>query len=176
MTYAYCSCPADSSIIAGCGEQPIDHYLLERGGRRVLRELCQQLRSGDRILVARLSAFGCTARKLLQLISDLQTRGISVASLAENFDTLQPLGQSCLQFWQQLAALDHTALCSSTRSGQAAAKTQGRIGGRKRIPKKQIDQAIHLYYNSDMPRSQICSICKISKSTLYNYIAQRRCR
>lgn len=177
MIYAYCVSLSDSEKISSLPDQQIDQYIIEKTigrSRRMLRELRQQLRTGDRIIVADLVSFGLRSKQLLQFISDLSLRGISVCAIKEDFDTQQPLGRQYLQFWQQLSNLDHTVHCALTRDGQTAAKQQGRAVGRRRVPKLQLEQAIHLYYDQAMPITQICRQCGISKSTLYNYLSKTK--
>ena len=61
--------------------------------RPALDELLGQLRAGDTVVVWRLDRLGRSLRHLIDVMSDLDRRGVALASLRESIDTSTPGGK-----------------------------------------------------------------------------------
>lgn len=72
----------------------------ESGANRERPELARTLRAlrpGDTLIVARLERLGRSLIHLLQIMEDLEARGIAFRSLAEGFDMRTAEGQLTMQ-------------------------------------------------------------------------------
>ena len=70
-----------------------------------------------------------------------------------------------------LNEFERDCLIDRTRAGLASARAKGKVGGRKPIKQNIIDNAITLYENNKAINvTEICTIFKISRKTLYKYI------
>lgn len=101
-----------------CSARPQLEALLERAG------------DGDTIVVWRLDRLGRNMKHLLELVADLETRGVGLRSLNEQLDTTTANGRLIFHVMAALAEFESGLLKERTRAGLAAAKAQGRIGGR----------------------------------------------
>ncbi len=54
-----------------------------------------------------------------------------------------------------------------TQAGLQAARKRGRVGGRPRVNKKSVEQALRLYESKDYSVAEITELTGVSKATLY---------
>jgi len=132
------------------------------------------LRSGDTLLVWRLDRLGRSMRHLVNLIEDLKERGIGFRSISDGMiDTTSASGELVLNIFSALAQFERRLIQERTNAGLAAARARGRIGGRPPLnansPK--VILANKLFCDRSIELEDICETLKISKSTLYRYVA-----
>ncbi|TGE35616.1 DNA-binding protein [Desulfosporosinus fructosivorans] len=48
------------------------------------------------------------------------------------------------------------------------------LGGRPSIKRENVTKALKLYDTQNVTTQDICTMCNLSKNTLYNYIRQRK--
>jgi DNA invertase Pin-like site-specific DNA recombinase len=100
----------------------------ESGANRERPELARalkELRSGDTLVVARLERLGRSLIHLLQIMEDLEGRGIAFRSLAEGFDMRTDEGQLMMQQLGSFAEFERKRITARINSGIAAAKKRG---------------------------------------------------
>jgi DNA invertase Pin-like site-specific DNA recombinase len=114
---------------------------------------------------------GRPLKHLLDLVADLQRRGIGLISLNDAINTSSSQGRLVLNLFASLAEFERTL------AGLAAARAQGRVGGRKPGLSEEAERAARaaeLRYNArqlsveDMTRS-----LRICKTTFYKYLPHR---
>ncbi|MCR6706609.1 MAG: recombinase family protein [Cellulomonas sp.] len=125
---------ADDLRAAGCTRIWTDVGVSgARMDRPELAALLDYAREGDTIVVTELSRIGRTMRGVVTLVEDLAARGIGVRSLTQGIDTSPgagPMGKVILALCAALAEVERDILIERTRSGLAAARARGRVGGR----------------------------------------------
>ncbi len=84
-------------------------------------------------MVWKLDRLGRSVRDLITLVSELQDRGIHFRSLTDSIDTSTPAGRFFFHVMSALAEMERELIVERTRAGLAAAREQGRVGGRRRI-------------------------------------------
>lgn len=141
--------------------------------RPALNELLKRLRTGDTLVVYELKRLGRNTKQLLALAEDFQKNGIEFVSLTEQIDTTNPMGRFVFTTWCALAQLDRDIISENTKSGLAAARARGRIGGRKSHDKKQVDTALKMYYSNEFTFNEIREATGISKQSIYDHIKKR---
>jgi DNA invertase Pin-like site-specific DNA recombinase len=73
-----------------------------------------------------------------------------------------------------LAEFERNLIRERTQAGLSAARARGRQGGRpKRLDPKKRELALRLHQERQHSIAEICQIMGISKSTLYNYLAEQ---
>src|SRR5437660_2611579 len=72
---------------AGCEKIFTDTTSGAKSERPGLHDAMNHLRAGDTLVVWRLDRLGRTLKQLIELINDLNARGVGFKSLQENFDT-----------------------------------------------------------------------------------------
>ena len=139
-----------------------------------LKQMLGQLKTGDIIVVNKLSRLSDHIRHLVKLVSVLQQIGVRFQSLQDNISTSSSTSALTANTFNALAEFQKAALSAQTRIGLEAAKARGRKGGRPKgiaeVDKEKATIAAQLYIRNRMSIPDICHHLDISKSTLYRYL------
>lgn len=138
--------------------------------RPELNKLLSKLRTGDTLVVYELKRLGRNTKQLLAMAEEFQANGIEFVSLTEQLDTTTPMGRFVFTTWCALAQLDRDIISENTKSGLAAAKARGRVGGRKPHDRKQIEKALKMYFSNEFTIKEITETTGISKPSIYEYV------
>ena len=105
--------------------------------RPELETMLQQLRGGlvAGVVVFRLDRLGRRARDLALLIDELESRGIHVYSIQENFDTSTAIGRAMREIVMVMAQLERENISEATKQRLAALRAAGKPLGRPTISK-----------------------------------------
>ena len=132
------------------------------------------VRKGDTLVVWRLDRLGRSLRHLIDVIADLEKRGIGFHSLQESIDTTTSGGRLIFQIFGALAEFERNLIRERTQAGLKAARVRGRLGGRpKSLDGSKIELAYRLYDEKKHTIKEICRMLGISKPSLYAYLEQR---
>ncbi|MCA8052799.1 recombinase family protein [Burkholderia arboris] len=117
---------------AGCGEIFIDQGVSgAKFSRPGLDSVLSRLSPGDCLMVWRLDRLGRSLGKLIELVSDLEGRGIEFESLTESINTKSSSGLLVFHMMAALAQFERNLISERTRAGMAAARARGISLGRK---------------------------------------------
>ncbi|MDR3598506.1 recombinase family protein [Clostridium sp.] len=143
--------------------------------RPELTKLLEYAREGDTIVITDLTRISRSTKDLISLVEDLGTKGINLKSLKENWlDTTTSQGKLMFTIIAGLSQFERDLISERTKEGLKSARARGKVGGRPTTDKKNIDNALMLYDDGKASITDICTMCKISKNTLYNYIRARK--
>lgn len=159
---------------AGCEKIYTDQQSGAHVDRVGLSNVLEVVRSGDTLIVWRLDRLGRSLKHLIHLIEKLEHQGIGLRSLQENIDTTTSGGRLVFHLFGALAEFERNLIRERTQAGLSAARARGRQGGRPKLldPKKR-ELALRLYQERQHTIVEICQLMGISKSTLYNYLAEQ---
>ena len=108
---------------------------------------------------------GRSLKDLIEHVEHPKSKEIEFKSLNESIDTASPTGKFTFHLFSALAEFERDA-------GLAAARARGRVGGRKKaLSSAQVKTASKLMKGNEMSIKEICGLLKISRSTLYRYVA-----
>ena len=152
---------------AGCElifEDKISGKTSERPG---LKRALKTLARGDTLVVWKLDRLGRSMRHLVVLVEELRERGINFRSLTDSIDTSSPMGRFFFHVMGALAEMERELIVERTRAGLAAARAEGRIGGRRpKFPPEQWEQMGRLIAAGET-RQRVAIIFDVGVSTLY---------
>ena len=152
----------------------IDRVSGARPARPGLDECLGQLREGDTLIVWRLDRLGRSVRHLIDLVEDLRQRKVGFKSICDgSIDTTSASGELIFHIFTALAQFERRLIQERTRAGLAAARARGRLGGRKPIAvtDPRVQTAKRMHSDKAMPIADICKTLRISRPTLYRYLA-----
>jgi DNA invertase Pin-like site-specific DNA recombinase len=156
---------------AGCERIFVDQVSGSVAVRPGLEQTMDFLRDGDTIVVWRLDRLGRSLKNLIELVTQLERKGIGFKSLMESMDTNTSGGKLIFHLFGALAEFERNLIRERTQAGLAAAKSRGRKGGRRpALDAQQREVAVKLYNEKKHSVKEICCIMGISKPTLYSYI------
>lgn len=120
---------AEELRAAGCHTVSEEHGSGGSRTRPVLARLVREMAPGDTLVVVRLDRLARSLSHLLEVIEQLEKRGVHFRSLRDPVDTSTPQGKFALQVLGAAAELERSLIRDRTRAGLASARKAGRIGG-----------------------------------------------
>lgn len=160
---------------AGCLTQ---HIRMETasGALRERKELERLLsdgtmRAGDTLVIWKLDRLARNTRHLLEITETLSKQGIHFRSITEKIDTITPGGKFFFVIMAGMSEFERDIIRERTRTGIAAAKERGRVGGRpEKLKSDKKKMAIDLYNRNENTAQEIATLVGVSRKTLYSYI------
>lgn len=149
----------------------VDHVSGIAERRPQLDKLLEHARPGDTIVIWRLDRLGRSMKHLLELVEELDDRGIALVSLNEQIDTTTANGRLILHLLAALAAFERDLLAERTKAGLAAARKQGRVGGRPKALSSSAAQAATDMYQANKTVTEIAETLRVSRATIYRHVA-----
>lgn len=141
-----------------------------RADRLELAAALNHLREGDVLAVWKLDRLGRNTRHVLEVIDQLRDRGVQFRSLTEGLDTTGPMGRVMTTIMAAFAQLERDVLIERTNAGLAAARANGRQGGRPRkLNDAQAAKARQLKAKG-VSVSDIAKMLGASRATIYRYL------
>ena len=140
--------------------------------RKEFIKLLEHLRSGDILVISSLSRLGRKTKELIELIDDLNLKGIILVSLKENIDTNSPMGRAMIGMISIFSELERELIVERVKDGIKNARARGRIGGRPKISNKKIKMALTLYKTKEYSVKEITNRTGVSKATLYRRLTE----
>ena len=146
----------------------------KKSDRPELMKMIEQLREGDVVVISELTRLSRSTKDLFAIVDLIQSKGANVKSLKETWlDTTTPHGALMLTIFAGLSQFEADLIAVRTREGLASARSRGRLGGRPKTNDEQINRALKMY-DSGFSVEDVCKSCGISKSTLYNFLSERK--
>ena len=146
-----------------------------KSARPGLDDCLRELTEGDTPLVVwRLDRLGQSVRHLIDLVEQLRQRKVGFKSICDGaIDTTTASGELIFNVFASLAQFERRLIQERTRAGLESARARGRLGGREPIPvtDPRVQTARTLHADRKMPVGDICTTLKISRATLYRYLA-----
>jgi DNA invertase Pin-like site-specific DNA recombinase len=139
----------------------------DRPGLRALREMAGRGRVGV-VWVWRLDRLGAGALQLLQVVKELQSRGVRVISVSESFDSTGPMADVILAVIGGMAQSELEAIRERTAEARARAERAGKTWGRP--PSAGAEQRAKLA----LALSQGLTLRKAAKAAGLSYSAAQR--
>jgi len=155
---------------AGCKKVFEDKVSGTRADRPGLAKTLEMLREGDTLVVWKLDRLGRSVKQLVDLVGDLHKHGVQFRSLTDSIDTGTPSGRFFFHVMASLAQMERELIVERTRAGLAAAKKQGRAGGRRRrMTETKVNAARKLLADGMSPRD-VAQNLGVSIPTLYRWL------
>lgn len=140
-----------------------------RAGRPELAAMMDFVREGDEVIVESISRFARSTKDLLNLVEELQKKGVHFVSQKESIDTTTPQGKFTLTIFAALAELERDTVAQRRNEGIAAAKEAGKYKGRKPIDidEKLLEEVHALWYKNEITTAAAIKRLGASRNTFY---------
>lgn len=161
---------ADALTRAGCDRIFTDTVSGVRADRAGLSEAVSFARAGDVLAVWRLDRLGRSLPHLIEVIADLEGRGIGFKSLTESIDTTTSGGRLIFHIFAALADFEKSLIRERTNAGLAAARARGKVGGRPRAMTKEKLKAAERLLLDDVSAREVADAIGVSLPTLYRWL------
>src|SRR5271156_4989492 len=107
---------------SGCERIFSDKKSGTQKARKGLEEAVSHLRIGDTLVVWKLDRLGRTVKQLVDLVSELESKGINFKSLSDAIDTTTSAGRFFFHVMASLAQMERELISERTKAGLAAGK------------------------------------------------------
>jgi DNA invertase Pin-like site-specific DNA recombinase len=165
----------DALTAVGCETVHDDHGLSGKAADRPgLAAALADCAAGDVLVAWKLDRLGRSNVELLQLMQDLDRRGVGLKVLTgagASIDTTRPEGKLIFAVFAAMAEFERDLTGERTAAGMLAAKRRGRHVGRPpKLTPHDLDVARQLI-DSGRLRSEVAASLKVGKSTLRQALA-----
>lgn len=164
----------DELTKAGCTKIFSEKISGVKESRKEWDKLIEYLRIDDILVVTELSRMSRSLVHLLQIVKQLEDKGINLVSLRENIDTTSATGRFFISVIGAIAQMEREIKAERAYVGRESAKARGKTGGRPRTDPEKLEQAKILYENSDKTAKEVCKIFGFGRRTLFNYLSEKR--
>lgn len=146
-----------------------------RWHRPELHRLLDQLREGDVVVVWKLDRLSRSLKDVLHLMERIATAGAGFRSLTESVDTTTAAGRMMMQMVGAFAEFERAMIRERTSAGLAAARAEGRIGGRRpkldAAKRREIAESV---VSRRKTGAEMARLFAISQPTVSRIVAQHR--
>jgi len=145
---------------------------------RKLKDLIDNLQSGDNLIVAELSRLGRSMLEIMELISILLRKGVNVYVVKGNYELKDDIQSKVLTFAFSLAAeIERELISQRTKEALAKRKAEGKkIGRPKGSYSSKLDekrQYIEELLSKGVSIASIAKILGVHYHTVRNYVKRR---
>jgi DNA invertase Pin-like site-specific DNA recombinase len=160
----------DALTAAGCEKIFEDTISGARASRPGLDRALDQLRAGDTLVVWKLDRLGRSVKGLIAFTEQLASMGVGFWSLTDQIDTTTPAGRFFFHVMASLAQMERELTIERTRAGLAAARTSGRLPGRKRLMTDSKIASARKLLDEGTPAVTVAEHLGVSVPTLYRWL------
>ena len=156
----------------------IDKYFIEKksgknADRPQLQAMLEFVREGDTVYIHSLDRLARSTQDLLNIVEQLQAKGVELHSDKEAIDSNTPTGKLMLTMIAAINQFERENLLERQREGIAIAKEQGKYKGRKQVRPEAWKEAYAKYRAREIKSvSELAKVLGISRPTVYKLIEQ----
>ena len=166
----------DALLQTGCERSNIfvDKISGAKSERPGLTRCMESLQQDDVLIVWRLDRLGRSLTHLVSLIETLRSKSIGFRSLCDGaIDTTTASGELIFNVFSSMAQFERRLIQERTQAGLASARARGRTGGRPGIKSddSKVQAVKRMHLDKTLAINEICNVLKISRPTLYRYLA-----
>jgi DNA invertase Pin-like site-specific DNA recombinase len=146
-----------------------------RHERPVLEKVLASLEKGDALAVWKLDRLGRSLAHLVAVMEDLEARGVHFVTTEDGLSTRGSTGKLVLTILASIAQFERNLMLERTRAGLAAARAQGRVGGRRRkMQPADVTRARQLLAKGELTADDVAGMLKVSRRTLFRELRSAR--
>jgi DNA invertase Pin-like site-specific DNA recombinase len=161
----------DALTQSGCGVIYEEAASSKNTTRPELEQCLKALRAGDTLVVWRLDRLGRSLPNLVQIVTELEQRGIGFESLTEKIETGSAAGKLIFHVFAALAEFERGLIRERRQAGLVAARARGRAGGRKpKLDDQQVREIKVLLRDPDIRVAEVARRYGVSRTTLYKHV------
>lgn len=161
-------------------EQGAERIFLDKASgkntnRTEFQKMMSFVREGDIVITESISRIARNTKDLLQIVEELNKKGVEFVSLKETIDTRTPTGKFMLTVFGAIAELERESILQRTAEGIAEAKKRGVYKGRKpvAIDEKRFAEMCGRWRAGEITAVSIQRAFSLSAPTFYKKVKER---
>ncbi len=159
---------------AGCEKIFEEKISAASKNRPELDRMIDQFRKGDELYVWKLDRLGRSLKHIIDLVLELNDKGVIVKGITDGVDTSTINGRLLLNIMASFAEYERELIKERTNAGLRSAREKGKIGGRpKGYTKETVEKLLVIrssYKDEEQTPEQIYNSLNISRATYYRYV------
>lgn len=140
--------------------------------RPELQKMMEFVREGDSVTVESISRFARNTKDLLDLVEQLESKGVQFISQKESIDTSTPTGRFMLSIFGAVAELERDNIRQRQSEGIAIAKAEGRFNGRPRKESEAFESTYLDWKATKITAVEASRLCGMARSTFYRRVKE----
>ena len=141
--------------------------------RPKLLEMLEFAREGDVIVIKDFSRLARSTQDLLNIVKQLDDKGVKLKSQKENLDTSTSTGKLMLTMIGAINEFERANMLERQREGIAVAKANGRYKGRKEIEKPlNWDEVYPRWKNRELTADKAMALLDLKRNTFYRFVRE----
>jgi DNA invertase Pin-like site-specific DNA recombinase len=162
---------------AGCDSVVEERASGKDRNRPVLKDTLARLGKGDELVVWKIDRLGRSVLDLETIVQELGDRGATFRSITEpQMNTAGPAGDLVRTILGAVAQYERALIRERINNGLAAARKQGRVGGRRhKLTDDDLDLLVELW-ESGTPVTSLAAKWNVDKATIYRAYNRARAR
>lgn len=136
--------------------------------RPKLQELIEFAREGDTIYIHDFSRLARNTQDLLNIVENLNSKGVALVSSKENIDTNTATGKLLLTVIGAINEFERLILHERQMEGVKIAKSKGLYKGRKPVKIDNFEHHYNRWRNHEISKTALARELGISRQTLYS--------
>lgn len=137
--------------------------------REQLAEAMTFARAGDTLIVTKLDRLARSVAHLVEMLSQLEAKGVSLRILAMGIDTATPTGKLMLTILGGVAEFEREIMLERQREGIAKAKAAGKYKGRAPTARAKANDVLKLH-REGIGGTEIAKRLGIGRASVYRII------
>jgi len=137
--------------------------------------MLDQLREDDTMVVLKLDRLLRSLKDVLHIMERIAEAGAGFRSVTENTDTTMSAGRMMMQVVGSFAGFERAMIRERTSAGLAVARTEGRVGGRRKkldlMKRREIAESVITGRKSG---AEMARLYEISQPAVSRIVAQHR--
>ena len=143
--------------------------------RPELQAMLEYVREGDVVYVHDFSRLARSTKDLLDIIENLESRGIKLVSIKENMDTSTPQGKLMVTMLGAINEFERANILERQREGIEIAKKKGLYKGRKKIDRPDNwGEVYEKYLVREITGRKAMEILGVKKSLFYRWVREEK--
>lgn len=156
---------------AGCEKVFEEKASGAKEDRPVLASTMDYARQGDTLVVCKLDRIARSTKHLLQIVEDLQAKGVTFKALNIDLDTSTATGKLMLTMLGAIATFEREMMLERQLEGIAQAKQAGAYKGRKPTAKAQAARVMELL-SQGSTKQAVADALKIGVASVYRIVKE----
>lgn len=159
-------------------KEDIKKYFIEKASakdikRPKLLEMLEFAREGDVIIIKDFSRLARSTQDLLNIVKQLDDKGVKLKSLKENLDTNTSTGKLMLTMIGAINEFERANMLERQREGIAIAKSKGAYKGRKKVEKPDNWEEIYpKWKNRELTANKAMELLGLKRNTFYKLVSE----
>ena len=163
------SMQVDALIANGVGEDNIysENISGAKKNRPELAKAMKRLRDGDTLVVWKLDRIARSMVNLLEILEELEKKGVKFKSLTDNIETVTPGGRLILHIMGSIAQFERDLGVERSRAGVRAAQERGvKFGAKHKLQPSEMPKVWSLVNEKGVTRKEVAKQYKVSVQTI----------